>query len=154
MIKRKQTVNRDRFLVKMHEYLTDSKTRLLREMTAQLHTERDTSRDDCMDSGDLACEENEREISTMLSERERLRVGQIDDAIERITSQKYGLCEACGFEITEERLNAMPFARLCCDCQQEQEREAKKRHRHEEHDYKGDAVGSIQHRKSEITTSR
>jgi DnaK suppressor protein len=154
MIKRKQTVNRDRFLVKMHEYLIDSKMSLLREMRVQLQSQVDTSRDDCMDSGDLACEENEREMSTMLSERERLRVGQIDDAIERIVSQKYGFCEACGFEVTEERLNAMPFARLCCDCQQEQEREAKKRHRHEEQNYEAYAVGSIQHRKNEITISR
>ena len=119
MIKRKAAMNRDQFLAKMHDYLTDSKATLLREIKAQLQTERDASRDDCMDSADLAAEQSEREIGTMLSERERFRVGQIDDAIERLVSQKYGLCERCGFEITEERLNAMPFARLCCNCQQE-----------------------------------
>jgi DnaK suppressor protein len=143
MIKRKPATNREQFLAKMHEYLTDSKTKLLREMTAQLQIGRDASRDDGMDSGDLAFEENEREVSIVLSERERLRIGRIDDAIGRIASRKYGLCEACGFEVTEERLNAMPFARLCCDCQQEQEREAKTRQRHEGDDYKGYAVGSI-----------
>jgi DnaK suppressor protein len=127
----------------MHEYLTDSKATLLREMTARLQTERDTSKDDCKDSGDLAAEESEREISTMLSERERFRVGQIDDALGRLVSQKYGLCERCGFEVTEERLNAMPFARLCCDCQQEREREAKTRHRYDEQNYKGNELGSI-----------
>jgi hypothetical protein len=57
MIKREQTVDRDRFLVKMHEYLMDSKMSLLREMRAQLQAQRDISRDDCMDSGYLACEE-------------------------------------------------------------------------------------------------
>jgi hypothetical protein len=34
MIKRNPVMNRDQFLAKMHEYLTDSKTKLLREMTA------------------------------------------------------------------------------------------------------------------------
>jgi RNA polymerase-binding protein DksA len=143
MIKRKAATNRDQFLANMHEYLADSKATLLREIKAQLLTERDASRDDCMDSGDLAAEESEREIRTMLSERERFRVGQIDDAIERLVSQKYGLCEMCGLEVAEERLNAMPFARLCCDCQREQEREAKTRHRYDEQNYKGNELGSI-----------
>ena len=137
-------MNREQFLAQMHEYLTDLKTKLLREMTAQLQTGRDASRDDGMDSGDLAFEENEREVSIMLSERERLRIGRIDDAIGRIASRKYGLCEMCGFDLTEERLNAMPFARLCCDCQQEQEHEAKTRHRYEEQPYVGNELGSIQ----------
>ncbi len=37
----------------------------------------------------------------------------------------------------------MPFARLCCDCQQQQERESKTRHCHEQQNYKGYALGSI-----------
>jgi DnaK suppressor protein len=153
MIKRKKAMRREQFLAKMHEYLTGTKTRLIREIATQLRTERDASRDDCMDSCDLASEENERELSTMLSERERLKVGQIDDAIRRIASLKYGLCEMCGLEVTEERLNAMPFTRLCCDCQQEREHEAKTRRRYEEHDYEGYKLGSIhaQEESNEVT---
>ena len=153
MIKRKKAMRREQFLAKMHEYLTGTKTRLIREIATQLRTERDASRDDCMDSCDLASEENERELSTMLSERERLKVGQIDDALRRIASLKYGLCEMCGLEVTEERLNAMPFTRLCCDCQQEREHEAKTRRRYEEHDYEGYKLGSIhaQEQSNEVT---
>jgi RNA polymerase-binding transcription factor DksA len=83
-------MNRDQFLARMHEYLIDSKTKLLREMTTQLQTGRDASRDDGTDSGDLAFEENEREVSIMLSEREGIRIGRIDDAIGRIAARKYG----------------------------------------------------------------
>jgi DnaK suppressor protein len=153
MIKRKKAMRREQFLAKTHEYLTGTKTRLIREIATQLRTERDASRDDCMDSCDLASEENERELSTMLSERERLKVGQIDDALRRIASLKYGLCEMCGLEVTEERLNAMPFTRLCCDCQQEREHEAKTRRRYEEHDYEGYKLGSIhaQEESNEVT---
>jgi DnaK suppressor protein len=143
MIKRNKTMRRTRFVAKMQENLTTTKTRLLREIAAQLRTGRDTSRDDCMDSCDLASEENVRETSTMLSERERLKVAQIDDALRRIASLKYGLCEMCGLDVTEERLNAMPFTRLCCDCQQERKREAKTRRPYEEQNYEGYKVGSI-----------
>jgi DnaK suppressor protein len=142
MIKRKAK-SRGQFLAKMHEALAETKARLMREIAAQLRTGRDISRDDCMDSCDLASEENEREMSTMLSERERLKVGQIDDALRRIASLKYGLCQICGLDVTEERLKAMPFTRLCCDCQQEREREARTRRHHEEHDYEGYKLGPV-----------
>jgi len=143
MISKKKATKRDQFMAKMHSYLAETRTRLIQEIAAQLRSERDISRDDCMDSCDLASEENEREMSTMLSERERLKVGQIDEALRRIASLKYGLCEMCGLEVTAERLDAMPFTRLCCDCQQDREREVKTRRRYEEEDYEGYKLGSI-----------
>jgi len=143
MIKRGKAASRSQFLKKMREYLTDAKARLMREIAAQLRNEREASRDDCLDSCDLAYAENEREMSSMLSERERLKVGQLDDALRRIASLKYGLCEMCGLEITEERLSAIPFTRLCCDCQQDREREAKTRRDYAEEDHEGYKLGSI-----------
>lgn len=143
MISKKKAMKGDRFLARMQAYLTAQKVGLLREIAAQLRSDRDLSRDDCMDSCDLASEENEREMHTMLSERERLKVEQIDEALRRIASLKYGLCEMCGLEVTEERLHAMPFTRLCCDCQQDREREAKGRRHYEEPDYEGYKLGSI-----------
>ena len=78
-----------------------------------------------MDAYDLASEERDREINFILSDRERVKLKQIDDALERLDDGTYGVCESCGLEIAEERLDAMPFTRLCRDCQQDQEREAK-----------------------------
>src|ERR1700681_4348273 len=106
MTKRKEAESRDQVLAKMHEYIADTKTRLMREIAARLRIERNAGRDDCMDSCDLASEENDREMSTMLSEREQLKVAQIDDALRRIASLKYGLCEICGLDISAERLQA------------------------------------------------
>jgi DnaK suppressor protein len=143
MIKKIKAARREQLLRKMHESLTDTKTRLMREIAAQLRIEREAGRDDGMDSSDLASEENEREMSRMLSDRERLKMRQIDDALGRIASLKYGLCETCGLEIGAERLAAMPFTRLCCDCQQEREHEAKSRRRYAEEDYEGYDLGSI-----------
>jgi DnaK suppressor protein len=132
MISKKAAAKRDIFLAKMHALLTAEKSKLVLESAAQLRSGRDLSRDDCMDSCDLAAEEHQREMSMMLSERERLKVGQIDEALRRIALHNYGLCEMCGLEVGAERLIAMPFTRLCCDCQQDREREAKTRRPHEE----------------------
>jgi len=143
MFKSKKAMSRDQFLANMYGYLTDTRTRLMREISTRYRAERETSRDDCLDSCDLASEENEREMSTMLSEREQLKVGQIDDALRRIESLNYGLCQMCGLEVSEERLQAIPLTRLCCDCQEERERKAKTRRRYEGQDYEGYQLGSI-----------
>jgi DnaK suppressor protein len=40
----------------------------------------------------------------------------VDDALDRLESGTYGLCERCGKPITDARLEAMPTARRCLDC--------------------------------------
>jgi DnaK suppressor protein len=47
---------------------------------------------------------------------------QIKEALLKIESGDYGLCEECGSAIRFERLKAMPFAQLCRACQEEMER--------------------------------
>lgn len=131
----KGKAQRRQLLAKMHATLSETRARLIGEIAAQVRIGRNASRDDCMDSCDLASEENERQMGRMLFERERLKIGQIDDALRRIASLKYGLCEMCGFDVSEQRLKAMPFARLCCDCQQEREHAAKSQRRSEEPDH-------------------
>jgi RNA polymerase-binding protein DksA len=142
MIEAKKAKRRGQFLANMQAYLTDTRTTLMGKIAVQLQTERDTDRDVCMDSCDLASEQNQREMRAMLSERERLKVEHIDDALQQIASLKYGACETCGLDVNEERLYAMPFTRLCCDCQQEREREAKTERHYEEPDYEGYKLGS------------
>jgi DnaK suppressor protein len=53
----------------------------------------------------------------------------IDDALERLRRGEYGLCSECGQSIAEARLAAIPFARLCVDCQrfEEEDRETEAR---------------------------
>jgi len=45
----------------------------------------------------------------------------IDDALTRIDSGRYGICEACGKGIPKERLLAKPFARYCISCRRKTE---------------------------------
>jgi DnaK suppressor protein len=124
--------SRKKFLNKTRERLQDMKDRLLADIDSEMRAEREGNKDEGMDAYDLASEERDREISFILSDRERLKLQQIDDALERIKDGSYGICDSCGLEIAEERLEAMPFTRLCHDCQQDLEREARSQRRYED----------------------
>ena len=125
MPKKAAAARRKKFLANLRERLLESKNKLLDEFESALRSERESNVDEGRDSYDLASEERDREISSILSGREREKLKQIEDALARIADDSYGVCESCGLEIAEERLSAMPFSRLCRDCQQDQEREAK-----------------------------
>lgn len=51
----------------------------------------------------------------------RQELTAMDEAMGRLERGGYGICEACGREIPEERLRVMPFARYCRDDQEKQE---------------------------------
>jgi len=132
MPKKPAATSRKKFLAKMREHLADMKEKLHGELESELRAEREGNKDEGMDTYDLASEERDREINFILSDRERVKVKQIDDALERLDDSTYGVCESCGLEVAEERLNAMPFTRLCRDCQQDMEREAKSQRRNDD----------------------
>ncbi|MGO9056337.1 MAG: TraR/DksA family transcriptional regulator [Candidatus Binataceae bacterium] len=129
MPKKPASTSRKKFLAKVRERLDEMKEKILAEMNHAMRAEREGSKDEGLDTYDLASEERDREISFILSDRERVKIGAIDDALLRIADGSYGVCESCGLEIGEERLEALPFTRLCRDCQQDQEREARTQRR-------------------------
>ena len=53
-----------------------------------------------------------------------LRYRQILDAIQKLDSGVYGICEDCGGSIDQERLEIIPEATSCVDCQRQNERKA------------------------------
>jgi len=142
MAKKPDTADRKKFLVKAREQLLETKNKLLGEIDSELRAEREGNKDEGMDTYDLASEERDREINVILSDRERVKLKQIDDALARLDDGSYGVCESCGLEIAEERLEAMPFSRLCRDCQQDQEREAKSQRRFDDEPNTYRKVGS------------
>ncbi|MFC1721937.1 TraR/DksA family transcriptional regulator [Patescibacteria group bacterium] len=46
----------------------------------------------------------------------------INVALKRIDDGKYGQCDNCGNTIPQERLEALPAARICLDCEQKQKK--------------------------------
>ena len=132
MPKKPVSSSRKKFLSKVRERLEEMKEKIVAEMDQAMRTEREGLKDEGLDTYDLASEERDREISFILSGRERAKSSAIDDALERIGEGSYGVCESCGLEIAEARLEALPFTRLCRDCQQDTEREARTQRRAEE----------------------
>jgi DnaK suppressor protein len=120
---------RKAFLKTARETLETMKRQLLAEIQQDLKQGRESSKDEGMDTYDLASEEREREINFILTDRDRGKLQAIEDALDRLGEGSYGICESCESEIAEGRLQAMPFTRLCVQCQADRETEAKQNRR-------------------------
>jgi DnaK suppressor protein len=59
-----------------------------------------------------------------LDERAKAEIEAIDQALVRIDSGQYGRCEACGMDIPQSRLEALPAAAMCMACAQAGENQA------------------------------
>lgn len=73
------------------------------------------------DVGDQALMDLERELGISLMEMRNRRRQSIDEALARLHEGTYGICAECGVEISEKRLEAVPFAKLCVECQSKAE---------------------------------
>ncbi|HKY70524.1 MAG TPA: TraR/DksA family transcriptional regulator [Nitrospira sp.] len=73
------------------------------------------------DVGDQALMDLDRELGISLMEMRNRRRQAIDEALTRLTEGTYGICAECGIEISERRLDAVPFAKLCVECQAREE---------------------------------
>src|SRR2546425_4517264 len=123
---------RKTFLKKSRETLLGMRGQLLRNVQHDLHEGREQTKDEGMDTYDLASDARDREINLILTDRDREKLQAIDEALGRVDEGSYGICESCESEIAEARLAALPFTRLCVNCQAEREKEAKLNKRVEE----------------------
>jgi len=73
------------------------------------------------DVGDQALMDLDRELGISLMEMRNRRRQAIDEALTRLNEGTYGICAECGVEISERRLEAVPFAKLCVECQAREE---------------------------------
>ena len=112
--------------------LKEAKARILQEVSEKVRSESNTQKFEIGDIYDIASNERERELNLMFGDRDRGKLAEIEDALERIKDNTYGGCEECGEPIAENRLRALPFTRVCVECQSKQEREQKIKGRVEE----------------------
>jgi len=78
------------------------------------------------DIGDLvdqAGDERDRELSLLLTGRDKEKLQAINEALEKIHEGSYGICEECGDKIGAGRLKVMPLAKYCVSCQSKLEKE-------------------------------
>lgn len=70
------------------------------------------------DPVDLAVSNYSKNVQLSLSENESRQLDLVNEAIERIDDDEYGVCQNCEEEINQKRLAAVPWARYCLDCQE------------------------------------
>ena len=75
------------------------------------------------DIADKAANSYTKEFLFSLSNSERKLLNQVDNALSRIADHSYGVCASCGDSLNLKRLQAVPWATLCIDCQEKQELE-------------------------------
>jgi len=79
------------------------------------------------DLGDQATAETDRNFMLRLRGREQRLLKKIDEAIDRIESGTFGICDDCGNEIDVKRLEARPVTTMCIECKTLQEEEERLR---------------------------
>ena len=68
----------------------------------------------------LTSEPIDKEI--LLDHAEEAIRRKVIDALHRLDTGTYGQCESCGGQIAHERLEAVPYAASCIECERKRER--------------------------------
>jgi len=65
----------------------------------------------------------EREKAFLMASKEGRFLWHLNQALQRLyqTPEKFGKCEQCGEDMSYERLDALPHARLCITCKEKEE---------------------------------
>jgi DnaK suppressor protein len=110
---RRQDVLQKMLLTKRQEIIREIEESLGQSLTEDQQRRLESARD----VGDQALMDLERELGISLMEMRNRRRQSIDEALTRLHEGTYGICAECGIEISEKRLQAVPFAKLCVECQ-------------------------------------
>jgi len=92
--------------------LTAERERVSGELRA-IGVDRSSYDEGFADSGQVTAERGEVDA---LSGTLREALLEVDAALGKLEAGTYGQCESCGEDIAEDRLEAMPAARLCMAC--------------------------------------
>ena len=69
------------------------------------------------DMADMAVESYTKEFNFGKSSEDRHVLQLIHEALDRIENKSYGICANCEEKIQPKRLDAVPWTRLCIQCQ-------------------------------------
>ena len=68
------------------------------------------------DSSDRAIQqENDEPLAAIGAAADR-EIAAIDEALQRLDQNRYGICKQCGNRIQEQRLQVLPYAVTCVGC--------------------------------------
>jgi DnaK suppressor protein len=102
----------DTLLTSLRATLEEERDQLRRQLT-ELGPDGGVFDENFADSGEVAAQQGEA-MTLAGSLQEQLE--EVELALRKMDEGRYGICERCGNEITEARLEAIPTARYCIDC--------------------------------------
>lgn len=109
-------------LIELRAALLDSVSGIARETRADGVNRADLAKDSA-DAGNNACD---RDLILSLVSEGTNTLLEIDQALARIETGTYGICEMSGRAIPRARLEAIPFARFTVECQSQLEKERRR----------------------------
>ncbi|MCX7087217.1 MAG: TraR/DksA family transcriptional regulator [Methylococcales bacterium] len=96
-------------LIEMLEDLNSRLSKITHDVT---HVDGPVSQD----FAEQAVENENNEVLDALGEATRTDIAKIKQALLRMDKGEYGVCQACGESIGNERLAVIPFSSLCVKC--------------------------------------
>ena len=106
----------------MKEILLKRRDALRKALAGDLSMLKELNEQTGGDEVDAALDAAQNELSSQLAEVESRELSQIEVALERMRSGNYGVCEGCNTNIPLARLQALPYATCCVECQREMEK--------------------------------
>ncbi len=82
---------------------------------------READEEATQDIADKAANSYTKEFLFHQSDENRRLLQLVNEALERLKDGTYGLCVACHEEVQHKRLDAVPWARHCIECQEKQD---------------------------------
>jgi len=110
-------------ILHMREILIVRRDALRKALAGDLSLLQELREQTAGDVVDFALDSAQHEINSQLAEVESRELASIENALERMRSGHFGVCEGCSIKIPLARLNALPYATLCIDCQRDAERQ-------------------------------
>jgi DnaK suppressor protein len=106
----------------MRQVLIKRRDALRRALAGDLSLLKELREQSSGDLVDFALDSAQDEISSQLAEVESRELANIEQALESMRQGTYGTCECCGGTIPLARLQALPYATCCIQCQRENEK--------------------------------
>ncbi len=110
-------------LANFKKRLIEKQRQLVDEVGKSASYGKDQEDDSIKDLGDQANTAYTREFFFELGNGDRRLLREVVAALAKIDDGSFGSCERCGELIAEKRLDAVPFARYCINCQRLAEEE-------------------------------
>jgi DnaK suppressor protein len=99
------------------QLLQDKSRDLRSSMSVQSAAQVVTRTERASDEGDLSQQSNEEWIFLNRNRLELKLLREVEEALSRVGTEEYGVCQECGEEISGKRLAAVPWAKYCVTCQ-------------------------------------